>query len=468
MNLLVDLSREKLYKLKWSEISLCLSGINPTGGTVMARKTNIESPPADSLPGKSEAGSWKRIYRIELLTPMAGGSTRSWQSDPEYPVRAQSVKGHLRFWWRTMQPGKLSPADLKLREGELWGSTDRASKVRISVSYPDDRQLDSIVLERNERDYVDYADFPGYVLFPLQGQTDTRSFTLIKHCIFTLTVSCPEKHRETVEATVKLWLLFGGIGARTRRGCGSLHCQEVMEEFPSRESIVSYLSGYISVAGGIGESPYPRLGGARIAFNDIHPGAEPLAAWAKYLERYGGFRQGRGIARNHGSGPRPGRTRWPEADAIRTLSGAAAPNHNPEHPAGIWFPRGAYGLPIQTEFRGARGDPEDKYFLEPASENNDRWPSPVILKIVRLGSGELKEICLILNSSVPRKLALTRKVGGRRKREVWHPLLPEEMPLASKGKKMPDDKPMRTGENPYDALIRILGLQESELTREQE
>jgi len=88
--------------------------------------------------------------------------------------------------------------------------------------------------------------------------------------------------------------------------------------------------------------------------------------------------------------------------------------------------------------------------LQPCS--GDRWPSPVILKIIKLGNGQLLETCLILNAAMPARLEL------RDERRSLRTLSANEMPLASAGKTMPVPGPILTNENPYDGLIRHLGL----------
>ena len=80
------------------------------------------------IPGRTE----EVIKGISLVTPMLGGGVKSFGIDSAMPIRAASIRGHLRFWWRTFQ----DCADVKaLREKEkaLWGSTENASKVTVRV-----------------------------------------------------------------------------------------------------------------------------------------------------------------------------------------------------------------------------------------------------------------------------------------------------------------------------------------------
>ncbi len=386
-------------------------------------------------------------YKIELITPMAGGGTKSWQPDFNNPVRSQAIKGHLRYWWRSMQ---LAPdaKSLKEREDKIWGSTEHASQVRLQVKLPDELTSENIRRNCTLSFSENENNLPGYVFFPLR---DADSDLLLKDLRFELVLFVPEENRPEVENSVKLWLLFGGLGARNRRGCGSLYCKEVMREFQEPANINRFIQDISSAdAEDFGHSPYPVISNCILACSQITQG-KPSAVWCSLLNAYEEFRLGR-------KKEKIAKSLWPEADAIRSITGEFR-EHRPEHPAGNWFPRGAYGLPIMMEFGASKkkGDPQDKYSLQP--EGCERWPSPVTLKIIKLDEKHLLKICLILNHAVPENLVLSKK--GRNDWEVLHVLEPAEKPMAFTDKKMPPDANMlHSGENPYDALIRHLNLRE--------
>lgn len=396
-------------------------------------------------------------YDMELLTPMLGGGVKSWQPDFNNLIRLQAIKGHLRFWWRTMQHC-TDEAVLREQEDALWGSTKAASKVKLSII----PQGQPTVIElRREGNYIQYGTLPGYVLFPLQGQTDRDRFAIITDQKFQLTIHCRSAVRETVNNAVKLWILFGGLGARTRRGCGSISCRHIMGEFSSPMEIAQFIRSFQStdnIAWDFTFAPYPQLQNCRFAWRLLQGKGDAKAGWEAFLSRYGEFRQKVGIARNISTTARnrPGRTRWPEADAIRRLTGSTTGLHSPTHHAGNWFPRGAYGLPIQTEFRNEHSDPQGKFMLQP--KDYDRWPSPVILKVIKFSNGDILETCLILNHSLPG--AITLKGQG-----VDHILADTEKPLAFSGKVMPANAPLKSGTSPYEGLIKFLKLTEDDHDR---
>jgi CRISPR-associated protein Cmr1 len=101
-------------------------------------------------------------------------------------------------------------------------------------------------------------------------------------------------------------------------------------------------------------------------------------AWKDAVKKLRDFRQ----QRNPGNGNRPGRSHWPEPDAIRRLTGQNSPNHVPKrtegHEISNVFPRAAFGLPIIFHFKDTNaGDPAD-HTLQ--AQGHDRLASPLILR----------------------------------------------------------------------------------------
>lgn len=407
---------------------------------------------------ETDIGTISRRYHIHLITPMAGGGAKSWEPDINQPIRSQSVKGQLRFWWRTMQI-ESTPHGLLNKERALWGGPGsggdeegQASSVKLQIVLTDRVTPQKNVIEYLQNDGV----LPDYVLFPMVPRTSKK---LLKDLQFELKLTVPQDHQTEVENSVKLWLLFGGLGARVTRGCGSLYCEEVMTSFQNGDSIVQFLHGLRNThpegnrLPGFGTAPYPSIINSRLAVSSPINTDFPQNIWNNFLSSFGDFRQRPGIGRNRGAGRTPGRTYWPEADALRRITNNRNPRHEPVHSAGNWFPRGAYGLPIQTEFRNGGDDPEGKFFLQP--KGKERWPSPVILKVVQLNNNTCIKICLILNHAVPDKIELLK---GQRSP---HDLAPNEHPMAYDGKTMPPEAGMlHSSENPYDALIRHLDVEE--------
>jgi CRISPR/Cas system CMR-associated protein Cmr1 (group 7 of RAMP superfamily) len=66
----------------------------------------VPEPPGDIQVVEPAAHDRKKeviINNIRLTTPMLGGGVESLKIDHGMLIRAASIRGHLRFWWRTFQ-----------------------------------------------------------------------------------------------------------------------------------------------------------------------------------------------------------------------------------------------------------------------------------------------------------------------------------------------------------------------------
>ena len=97
-----------------------------------------------------------------------------------------------------------------------------------------------------------------------------------------------------------------------------------------------------------------------VTIGAIHSmGADAEGAWKEAIEKLRMFRQGVEVGRNPGVQPnRPGRSRWPEADSIREITGHHSAGHTPTHPARLAFPRAVFGLPIITHYNNNHEPPD--------------------------------------------------------------------------------------------------------------
>ncbi len=192
-----------------------------------------------------------------------------------------------------------------------------------------------------------------------------------------------------VQAALRWWAAFGGVGSRTRRGAGAVD---------------------VSFAG----EPLLRPGASEIdaagcRLVEAAPMPKPTDAWHHAVRKLREFRQAPGVGRNLGSKDnKPGRSRWPEADTLRVAMNTHAPLHAPQHPARDVFPRAMFGLPIITHFKDAKErDPPDtslRPIPDGASAPADRMASPIVLRPLRTSAGKWAPAALLL----PRRDALDR------------------------------------------------------------
>jgi len=149
-----------------------------------------------------------RIFECETITPMflagADGTT------PE--LRAPSIKGALRFWWRALN-GHLPLNELQRREGLIFGSTEYGrSKVIIQISK--DMQWDG---RSSAAPTPHKPRFNKNTFRP--GQQFEVKLSLTQEIDF-------KDEKFGITALENLFLLtatLGGIGGRVRRGFGAFN-----------------------------------------------------------------------------------------------------------------------------------------------------------------------------------------------------------------------------------------------------
>lgn len=351
------------------------------------------------IPGNKEAegssSNVQKIFRIDVITPLFGGGVTPGDLDPLTIIRTSSIRGHLRFWWRATRGAKYPSADaLYKKEGEIFGTTEHASAIRIFVDIDCKGRKEKCADLRGNRPRV-RNNLPAYVLFPFLDP--------IKFCVynvsFNLIVNYPLQYEQDVNSALWAWINFGGIGARTRRGCGALFCKSFS---PTNAGFREWVNENMAIYGL--ESPSPERDWATIP-NVIltSQGTTPLGAWNKVINLYRDFRQQRGN----------GRSDWPEPESIRTLTHRWDKRY-PElhdHPRKA-FPRAELGLPIIFHFKDAnRGnDPQDTELIP---SDHSRMASALILKPIALGTENALPAIIMLRAPQAYQVTL-KEVKGKR------------------------------------------------------
>ncbi|WP_267879057.1 type III-B CRISPR module RAMP protein Cmr1 [Paenibacillus popilliae] len=354
----------------------------------------------------------EKSYEISVVTPMFGGSSAAGEVDKEAPIRSASIRGHLRFWWRATRGAAFVDA-AKLREAEIaiFGDTEHPSKVKIWVESMDDsEQKENQRLNKKEQfSAPKYA----YVLFPFgRNKQFDKAVYPYKFKLFVRYDALDQTElsllKQEVNAALWAWINFGGVGARTRRGCGTLFCQQFspcLHKVRTGDDLKRWfktsLNDYkLDLLPAGASRDWPTLSGT----------IEPLpshrtdnnVAWAEVVSVYRAFRRrankGRKerIDRNGKVYKVPGRSRWPEADSIRRLTGMAEPDHTepltlPFNGNDIAFPCAQFGLPIITEFQNEeyrRSDPNERepYKTQLVPQGKERLASPIIMKTIAVSN----------------------------------------------------------------------------------
>ena len=352
---------------------------------------------------------WEETVRA--ITPIFGGGATPGTTDPVTVIRPSSIRGHLRFWWRATQGARFADAAaLSQEEARIWGTTETPSQVIVEVRDLNTGRPEPCAVFPPDKSFPRFTPgYPAYALFPFQGnKKDGEAPAIARRDVeFRLRILYRERDRYEVFAALWAWTNFGGIGARTRRGCGALLCDSLAPKS------VAGLANWWTFGKSFLKSPpagaspeWPRI--ARAPMASQTPMA-PLAAWEAAVALMREFRQGENIGRNRGSAPnRPGRSRWPEADSLRGITGQGDPRHQPsitvKEPA---FPRAELGLPIVFHFKDYQDAPNNSELYPQRDPESRRMASPVILRPWALAGGtQALPMLLVLQAPGPQHLHL--------------------------------------------------------------
>lgn len=312
-----------------------------------------------------------RTYTLKLVTPMFGGGSTAGEVDRHRPIRASSIRGHLRSWWRLLNREKFADvAAMRNRESEIWGSTDNPSPISVEVvKYPSFEVLycsdQKEPFSKKTRGEKEPLPLP-YVVFPFLGKLNSQGATFLPaKKEFELQIrlnGLDESSISEIESAVDAWIRFGGIGARTRRGCGSLHSTKLqLDSLNPPPGCDLFLGPPVGVSS-----------------------ADAITAWAQAVTVYQDFRQ---LSYRN---PGPGRTHWPEPDSIRKATTCSSERHKEPMVASSevgTFPKAVLGLPIVFHFKDARDkDPPDVDLCHNmghgGNDKDGRMASPVVIRPV--------------------------------------------------------------------------------------
>jgi len=187
-------------------------------------------------------------YEFEVVTPMfLGGADQN-----EAELRVPSIKGMLRFWWRAISD-KSTISDLKEEEGELFGSTDEKSKIFIKIDNPDISVSKNLFNGKKFKVETSRGTFPidilHYLAYGPLNYVKGKGNVVIKEYIpagekFVLSIIAQKSVFEEIDKALSYLLTFGGIGAKSRNGFGSLYCENIqyITDFKKSGALKKYTS----------------------------------------------------------------------------------------------------------------------------------------------------------------------------------------------------------------------------------
>lgn len=174
-------------------------------------------------------------YKLRLASPafLAGAN----QQQDDCDLRPATLRGLLRWWWRTMHAGHLDCKTLKQLETAVWGDAEAGSPVRIAVDSANGGQPEQY--NKNDRrsrperrqKVTQGLFYASYGMAEGGDKNRWRWFRPAGSCwCVTLTARpgrfsgrCLSPDQLLGQAAAALWLLarFGGVGSRSRKGFGS-------------------------------------------------------------------------------------------------------------------------------------------------------------------------------------------------------------------------------------------------------
>jgi len=346
----------------------------------------IQTTPAGVEVDRSKAG--ERIeLKLELLTRLFGGGAQARKLDEVCWLRATAVKASLRFWWRAIYGCRWqNPSDMWKNESEIFGSSIKTVDNKISggpgmvkVEVHGAGAQKDAQPNPKQGSALNVAYFPATMsvtereMLGSAGASATLFVTLDPHIT-------DESKAQLMDA-LRCTILFGGAGARTRRGAGAIGLvdKEQAEKigFPKDvNGLREYLKTLSTNSGAqeffcFGNSP-------KILVGKLFETGE--RAQEKALEVWKKFRQLR-----RADGHNFGRSMWPEADVIRRAAHKHSQHHAPRPQYIDQAPRALLGLPIGIKFKDSDDPNANELIL---ANGSDRYASPIWIGVTRVWEGD--------------------------------------------------------------------------------
>ena len=170
-------------------------------------------------------------FTCELITPLFMSGADG--VNPE--LRAPSVKGALRFWWRAMNGHLLSKKEddswdyalLRKKEIAVFGGIEGNNSVRSPVNTIVEILSNEVPIKGSE---LPNRDGVKYLLYTLSAQNKDRE-GYKEGLKFNISLSSSDRNA-LQQASAALWILahLGGLGTRSRRGCGNFMVTKVEDK----------------------------------------------------------------------------------------------------------------------------------------------------------------------------------------------------------------------------------------------
>ena len=202
---------------------------------------------AFDIPGVETAGTAK-TYTLRLVSP---AFLRGAEED-EGTLRESSLRGVLRYWWRIVFGSVLAEKDLKVLETKVWGGAGKpptASQIVVrlvpekrSAAIPFDKESVARQLPRSfKQNRTTGIAYAAYGMDDMRRNSNGEQIRFQRKALepgaeWTLSFSFrprggidPSVLSVHAELALEALCTFGGVGAKSRKGFGSLDCGKKLD-----------------------------------------------------------------------------------------------------------------------------------------------------------------------------------------------------------------------------------------------
>jgi CRISPR-associated protein Cmr1 len=194
----------------------------------------------------------RREYQCEVVTPLFLGA-----ADPrKTELRTAPIKAALRFWWRALYRDD-NPNEMTERESKIFGSTERISAINTQINCQNlnitlkNLPQGKMVPVEGKTYKISIIHYLSYGLF--EYNREKRSNIYIKNHIepgayFEIHMTFPKDLESEISMAFKAFISFGGIGARSRNGFGSLYAKRYVDHTINNKGHLKSFTSFSSKA----------------------------------------------------------------------------------------------------------------------------------------------------------------------------------------------------------------------------
>jgi CRISPR-associated protein Cmr1 len=340
-------------------------------------------------------------FEVETITRLFGGGAKAKTVDERCWLRPPAAKSAIRSWWRAAVAHRYASLEaLREAEGRIFGSPatfDSEGRIHGGPGFLSVR-VRQLARPNPEPYAAGQGDALNVAYFAGAGMGGERAADLLPPGTKAkVEIGLEAKDGDAAEAVregLRVWLTLGGAGARTRRGAGALALRAAATArslgVPADvEELKAFLRRHCPHETSVTiESVFSLARRRKVLLG--HPCSSGEEAQRKLLEALREARQDRPHPTSWRGPAGWGRSRWPEADAIRLHEGRGPYAHPPNPANSGKYPRAALGLPIVVHFKD-HPEPADHQILatRPVEDVTfERYTSPILLRPVRIWPGK--------------------------------------------------------------------------------